>query len=104
MMKNYEESVKISHDPIWSYNPDYAYRILIIDDSGSDKIYALLKLIKHQWPNVYKIYWYIKGTFKSNYHLLINGRRKVGIKHEKKLKTVIDYSNKWWCLWRFRRL
>ena len=48
MMKNYEESVKISHDPIWSYIPDYAYRILIIDDSGSDTIYALLKLIKHQ--------------------------------------------------------
>ena len=35
-MKNYDESVKINHNPDWSYISDYPYRILIIGDSGSN--------------------------------------------------------------------
>ena len=37
MMKNYDESVEISHNPNWSHIPDHPYRTLIIGDSGSGK-------------------------------------------------------------------
>ena len=29
MMENYDQSVKISHNPNWPYIPDHLYRILI---------------------------------------------------------------------------
>ena len=35
MMKNYDESVEMNHDPNWPYIPDHPYRILIIGNSGS---------------------------------------------------------------------
>ena len=56
MMKNYDESVEISHNSNWLYIPDYPYRILIIDDSGSDKTNVLFNLIKKQRPDIDKIY------------------------------------------------
>ena len=34
MMKSYNESIKINHDPDWPYIPDYAYRNLITGGSG----------------------------------------------------------------------
>ena len=46
MIKNYDESVEINHNPNWSYIPDHLYRILIIDRSGSGKTNVLLNLIK----------------------------------------------------------
>ena len=36
-MKNYDESVEISHNPNQPYNLDYFYRILVIGGSGPDK-------------------------------------------------------------------
>ena len=30
MMKNYDQSVEVNHDPNWSYIPDHPYRILNI--------------------------------------------------------------------------
>ena len=60
--------------------PDHPYRILIIAGSGSGKTNALLNLIKHQQPDTEKISLYIKDSFESKYQLLINGRKKVGIK------------------------
>ena len=36
MIKNYNESVEISHDPNWSYIPDHPYRTIIIGGSGSE--------------------------------------------------------------------
>ena len=51
-----------------------------------------MNLIKHQQPGIDKTYLYIKDPFKSNYHLLINGREKVGIKTLKNPKLFIDYS------------
>ena len=47
-MKNYDQPVKIDHNPNWLYIPDHPYRILIIGGSGSGKTNALLNLIKHQ--------------------------------------------------------
>ena len=37
MMKNYDRSVQINHNPNWSYISDHSYRILIIGGSGSRK-------------------------------------------------------------------
>ena len=37
MIKNYNELVKINHNPNWPYIPDHPYRILIIGDSGPGK-------------------------------------------------------------------
>ena len=42
MMKNYDQSVEIYHNPNWPYIPDHPYRILIISDSRSGKNNVLL--------------------------------------------------------------
>ena len=46
MMKNYDESVEINHNPNRLYIPDHPYRILIIGGSGSSKTNVLLTFIK----------------------------------------------------------
>ena len=92
MMKNYNQSVKINNNPNWPYSPDHPYRILIIGGSGSGRTNLLLNLIKHQGPDIYKIYLYLIDPFESKCELLINGREKVGIKTVKKPKTFINYS------------
>ena len=48
MMKNYNESIEINHNPNWLYIPDHPYRILIIGGSVLWKTNALLNLIKHE--------------------------------------------------------
>ena len=53
-----------------------------------------LNLIKHQRPDIDKIYLYVKDPFKSKYQLLISGREKVGIEILKNSKAFIDYSQK----------
>ena len=53
----------------------------------------LLNLIKHQRPDIDKIYLYIKDPCESNYQLLITGREKVGIKRLKNPKVFIDHSH-----------
>ena len=44
MMKNYDQSIEINHNPKWSYIPDHPYRILIIGGSGLEKANVLLNL------------------------------------------------------------
>ena len=46
-MRNYDKSVKINHNPNWSYIPDHPNRILIIGGSGSGKTNALLSLVRN---------------------------------------------------------
>ena len=60
LMKNYNESVEINHNSNWLYVPDYPDKILIIGGWGSDKTNTLLNLIKHQWPDIDKIYLWKK--------------------------------------------
>ena len=81
-MKNYDESVKISHNWNWLYIPDHSYRILIISGSGSSKTIVLLNVIKHQQPD-------IKNSFKLKYQFHINRKEKVGIKKLKNPKALI---------------
>ena len=64
-MKNYDESVEINHDPNWPYIPNHLYRILIIGGSGSAKTNVLLDLIKHQPPDIDKIYLNVKDPVES---------------------------------------
>ena len=59
-MKNYDQSVKINHNTNWPYIPDHSYRILIIGGSGSGKTNVLMNLIKHQRPDIDKMYLYFK--------------------------------------------
>ena len=94
MMKNYDQSVEINHNPNWSYNPDHPYRILIIGGSGSGKTNVLLNLLKHQRPDIDKIYLYVKDPLESKYQLLINRREKVGTENSKNPKAFIDFSRK----------
>ena len=77
IIKNYDESIKIDHNPNRLYIPDHPYWILIISGSGS---------------GIDKIYLYIKDPFESKYQLLIYRREKVGIKKIKNPKALIDYS------------
>ena len=56
MMKNYDQSVEINHNPNWPYILDHPYRIFIIGGSGSGKTNVLLNLIKNQQPYIDKIY------------------------------------------------
>ena len=75
MMKNYDESAEINHNPNWPSIPSHPYRILVIGDLGSGKIDVLLNLIKHQLQDVDKIHLYVRYPFKAKYQLLINGKK-----------------------------
>ena len=89
MMKNYDQSVEINHNPNQPYIPDYPYRILIIGGSESGKNNVILNLIKHQRPDINKIYLFVKEPFESNYQLLINRRKKAGTKKIENPKAFI---------------
>ena len=77
--KNYDESVKINHNPNWPYIPVHPYEILIIGGSWSWKTNVLLNLIKRQRPDIDKIYLHVKDPLESNYRLFINGREKIEV-------------------------
>ena len=52
----------------------------------------LLNLIKHQPPDIDKIFLYVKDPFESNYQLIINGRENVATENLKNPKAFVDYS------------
>ena len=52
----------------------------------------MLNLIKHQRPDIDKIYLYIKDPFESKYQFRINGKEKAGTENLKNPKAFIDYS------------
>ena len=56
MMKNYDESVEINHNPNWPDILGHPYRILIIGGLKSRKTNVLMNLIQHQQPDIDKIY------------------------------------------------
>ena len=55
MIKNYDQSFEINHNPKWPYILDHPYRILIIGGSGSGKTNVLLNLTRYQQPDIEKI-------------------------------------------------
>ena len=79
-MKNYDESVEINHNPnLDLQNINYQW-------------FWILNSIKYQQLDINKTQLYVKDPFESIYHLLINGREKVGIENLKSPKVFIDYS------------
>ena len=54
MMKNYDQSVEMNHNPNWPYISDHSYRISIIDGSGSRKLNVLFSLIKNKRSDIDK--------------------------------------------------
>ena len=92
MMKKFDQSVEINHNPNLPYIPDHPYRILINGGSGSGKTNVLLNLIKYERSDIDKIYLYLKDPFESKYQLLIKGTEKVGIENLKIPKAFVDYS------------
>ena len=42
MMKNYDQTFEINHNPNWPYIPDHPYKILITSGSRSGKTNVLL--------------------------------------------------------------
>ena len=92
MMKNYNKLVENNHNPNWLYIPNHPYRILIIGGSGWGKANVVLNLMKHQRPDIDKIYLYVKDLFESKYQLLINWRERVEIKKSKNPEVFFDYS------------
>ena len=88
MMRNYHESIEINCNQNWPYISDYPHRILIISGSGSGKTNVLLNLIKHQQPDIDKIYLYVKDPLESRYRLLINRKKKTRNSKTKKSKAI----------------
>ena len=80
------------HNEKWPYMPDYPYRILIIEGSGSRKANALINLINEQ-GDIDKIYLYAKDFSESKYEILIKNRENVGIKHFNDPNAFIECSN-----------
>ena len=71
----------------------HLYRILIIGGSRSRKTSMIFNLIKHQQPDIDKMYFYVTDPFESKHQLLINNsRKKVGITILKNSKGSADYS------------
>ena len=87
-MKNYNQLTEINHNLNCHHIPDHPYRILIIGGSGSGKTNVLLNVIKNQRPDIDQICLYVKDPIKSKYQLLINGRKKLGIKKIEKPKSI----------------
>ena len=56
MVKNYDQSVEIKHNPNWPYISDHLCRILITCGSGPGKTNLLLNLIKHKREDIDKIH------------------------------------------------
>ena len=104
MVKNYDLSVEIKHNPNWPYISDHLYRILITCGSGPRKTNLLLNLIKYQWEDIDKIHLYVKDPPESKYQWLINGREKVGIENLKTKGIHWLFMKNWWFLWKFGRL
>ena len=72
------------------YIPDYPYRILIINASGSRKINALINLINEQ-DSIDKFFLCAKDL--SEYEILIKKRKDAGIKHLNYPNAFIECFN-----------
>ena len=87
MMKKYNQSGEINHNPNWSYICDHPYRISIIDVLGSGKTNVLLNLIKRLNNQILTKFIYTSKNHLNqsiNYLLIIEN-----LKHP---KAFIDYS------------
>ena len=85
------ELVETNHNKDWPCIPDNPFKFSIIGGLGSGKTNVLLNVIKHQRPDIDKIYLYVKDVFESKYQLLINGKEKVRNKKLENPKGFNEY-------------
>ena len=90
MIKNYDESVEINYNRNWPYIPDHPYRILIIVGSWSSETNVLLNLIKHQQPDIDKIFYTSNIHLNQSINCLLM-KEIVGIEKLKNPKAFINY-------------
>ena len=83
---------KTEHNLKWSHIPDPPYRILIIGESASGKINALLNSVNSQ-SDIDKIYLYAKDPHEAKYEFLIKKRKNRGLKQFNGPEAFIEYSN-----------
>ena len=89
---DYTNENKTEHNSKWPYIPDYPYRIVLVEGSGSGKTNALLNLINSQ-PDIDKIYLHAKYPSEVKYQYLINKRERVELDHFNGPKAFMEYSN-----------
>ena len=77
MIEKYDQSVEINQNTNWSYTSENPYRILIISGSGTGKTNALLYLMKHQRPDIDKMYLYVEDPFESKCRIAYQQMGKV---------------------------
>ena len=83
----------INHNSNWLYIPDYPYKVFIMDRSQSGKSNTLWNLIKHQRPDIDKIYLYVSDTFETKHKLFIKGREKLGINKQKLQRHALIFMS-----------
>ena len=83
---------KTEHNLKWLHIPDPPYRILIIGESASGKINALLNSVNSQ-SDIDKIYLYPKDPHEAKYEFLIKKRKNRGLKQFNGPEAFIEYSN-----------
>ena len=76
----------------WPYDPDHAYRIIIIGGSGSKKTNATINLINEQ-NDIDKIYLLAKDLSEPKYEYLNKKREDARIKRLNNPKTFIECSS-----------
>ena len=76
----------------WHQIPDYLYRILIIQGSGSGKTNSLFNLISYQ-SDIGKIYLYAKDPYESKYQLLIKTGERTKLKDFSNSKLCFEHSD-----------
>ena len=96
-----DQSIEKNHNPNWPYD---VYKVLIIGGSGPSKTNMLQNLAEHQRADVNKIHLYVKDPFKSKYQLLINKRKRVGMKKIENFKGIYWlFTNNRRCQQRIRK-
>ena len=84
------DSITNKNNKKWLYIPDHPYRILMIGDSKSGKISALINPINDQ-NYIDKFYLYAKDL--SDHEILIKQRKNIGIKHYNDPNAFVECSN-----------
>ena len=88
---DYANENKTEHNSKWPYIPDHPYRLLN-KRFWIWKTNALLNLINKQ-PDIDQIYLCTKDPYEARYHISVNKRETVGLKHFNDQKVFIEYPN-----------
>ena len=90
MIKNYDQSVDINHNPNWFYIPDHHHKILIIGGSGSGKTDVLQNLIKNQRPDTDKIIYMSKIHSNQSVNCLLMEEKKQELRIQQTIDNVYE--------------